>query len=131
MLKRDSLTAQMQQLSHVLAKVKRLILEDKEAEASTVVREVFSNFFGLNNKSLFNSTEADFNTAIATMKGEELNMLASFIDEFAGLQEDLGRQVFLYQLFLLLVETMERNFGFISLEHLDRKKLLEEQLSRL
>lgn len=131
MLKRDSLTAQMQQLSHVLAKVKRLILEDKEAEASTVVREVFSNFFGLNNESLFNSTEADFNTAIATMKGEELNMLASFIDEFAGLQEDLGRQVFLYQLFLLLVETMERNFGFISLEHLDRKKLLEEQLSRL
>lgn len=131
MLKRDSLTAQMQQLSHVLAKVKRLILEDKEAEASTVVREVFSNFFGLNNESLFNSTAADFNTAIATMKGEELNMLASFIDEFAGLQEDLGRQVFLYQLFLLLVETMERNFGFISLEHLDRKKLLEEQLSRL
>lgn len=131
MLKRDSLTAQMQQLSHVLAKVKRLILEDKEAEASTVVREVFSNFFGLNNESLFNSTEADFNTAIATMKGEELNMLASFVDEFAGLQEDLGRQVFLYQRYLLLVETMERNFGFISLEHLDRKKLLEEQLSRL
>ncbi len=121
----------MQQLSHVLAKVKRLILEDNEAEASTVVREVFSNFFGLNNESLFNSTEADFNTAIATMKGEELNMLASFVDEFAGLQEDLGRQLFLYQRYLLLVETMERTFGFISLEHLDRKKLLEEQLNRL
>ena len=125
------MTAQMQQLSHVLAKVKRLIREDNEAEASSVVREVFSNFFGLNDESLFNSTEADFNTAIATMKGEELNMLASFVDEFAGLQEDLGRQLFLYQRYLLLVETMERTFGFISLEHLDRKKLLEEQLNRL
>lgn len=130
MLKRDSLTAQMQQLSHVLAKVKRLIMEDKEAEASTVVREVFSNFFELNDETLFNSTEADFNVAIATLKGEELNMLASFVDEFAGLQEELDRQVFLYQRYLLLIETMERNFGFISLEHLDRKKLLEEQLSR-
>lgn len=130
MLKRDSLTAQMQQLSHVLAKVKRLILEDDEAEATNVAKEVLSNFFGLNDENLFNSREADFEKTISTLKGEELNMLASFIDEFAGLEEELDRQLLLYHRYLLLVDTMERNFGFISLEHLERKQILKEQLAR-
>lgn len=131
MLKRDSLTAQMQQLSHVLAKVKRLILEGDEAEASKVALEVIRNFFGLDDQDLFDTQEADFKTTIATLKVEELNMLAAFIDEFAGLQEELERQLLLYRQYLLLVDTMESNFGFISLEHLERKQILKEQLSRL
>lgn len=130
MLKRDSLTAQMQQLSHVLAKVKRLILEDDEAEALNVTREVMSNFFGLEEENLFHSSEEEFRTAIATLKGEELNMLASFIDELAGLQEELEGQLLLYRRYLLLVEMMETEFGFISMDHVDRKRILQEQLSR-
>ena len=130
MLKRDSLTAQMQQLSHVLAKVKRLILEDNETEATDVVKEVFSNFFGLNHETFITGTEEDFQSAIATLKGEELNMLASFVDEFAGLQEELAPQLLLYKRYLLLVDRMESNFGFVSMEHLERKRILQEQLSR-
>ena len=130
MLKRDSLTAQMQQLSHVLAKVKRLILEDDEAEAMDVVKEVLSNFFGLDYENLFTTTEESFEASIAKLKGEELNMLASFVDEFAGLQDELDRQLLLYRRYLFLVDRMEGDFGFVSMEHLDRKRLLQEQLNR-
>lgn len=133
MLKRDSLTAQMQQLSQVLAKVKRLIIEDAEDEARSVTFAVFLDYYQLDDKDLLVLTEDQFIEKIRNKKlqPEEVNMLAYFLDEYAGLQEELSSQLHLYAKYLLLVAMLEDEYQFVSLDHIARKDLLEKQLSQI
>ena|SRR5690606_35748923 len=133
MLKRDSLTAQMQQLSQVLAKVKRLIIEDAEDEARSVTFAVFLDYYQLDDKDLLVLTEDQFIEKIRNKKlqPEEVNMLAYFLDEYAGLQEELSSQLHLYAKYLLLVAMLEDEYQFVSLDHIARKDLLVKQLSQI
>jgi len=133
MLKRDSLAAQMQQLSQVLAKVKRLIIEDAEEEAKKISYGIFKDYFQLDNNDLFALPEDQFLEKIKnrTLKPEELNMLSYFIDEYAGLQDEFTLQVHLYKRYLLLVSLLENEYNFVSLDHISRRAILQEQLSRL
>jgi len=133
MLKRDSLTAQMQQLSQVLAKVKRLIIEDAETEARKVSYAIFKDYYQLDDNDLLNLSGDQFVEKIKNknLKPEELNMLSYFIDEYAGLQDEVVQQIRLYKKYLLLVDLLENDFHFVSLEHISRRTVLQEQLSRL
>lgn len=133
MLKRDSLTAQMQQLSQVLAKVKRLIIEDHEEEAKELVFSVLQEYYQLSYKYILSSSEEDFIEKIRdkNMKSEEINMLAYFLDEYAGLQEELADQLNLYSKYLLLVSMLDEEYQFVSIDHISRKTVLQEQLARI
>lgn len=109
MLKRDSLTAQMQQLSQVLAKVKRLIIEENDREAILVTSNTILDYYGISEEGLINKTDEEFIQLLKdrAFKAEEVNMLAYFIDEYAGLQDE-----------------------FISFDHISRRKLLEQQIKK-
>lgn len=133
MLKRDSLTAQMQQLSQVLAKVKRLIIEDAEDEARSVTFAILLDYYQLNDKDLLILPEREFIEKIRNknLQAEEVNMLAYFLDEYAGLQDELSSQLHLYANYLLLVAMLEEDYQFVSLDHIARKSLLEKQLSQI
>ena len=133
MLKRDSLTAQMQQLSQVLAKVKRLIIEDAEDEAGSVTFAILLDYYQLNDKDLLILPEREFIEKIRNknLQAEEVNMLAYFLDEYAGLQDELSSQLHLYANYLLLVAMLEEDYQFVSLDHIARKSLLEKQLSQI
>ena len=133
MLKRDSLTAQMQQLSQVLAKVKRLIIEDAEGEAKNVTLDVFQDYYQLNDDDLLITTEDQFIERIRNknLKAEELNLLAYFIDEYAGLQEELALQLSLYTKYLSLISLLEDEYNFMSLDHITRRSILKAQLDQL
>jgi len=133
MLKRDSLTAQMQQLSTVLAKVKRLIIEDAEGEAKNVTLDVFQDYYQLNDDDLLITTEDQFIERIRNknLKAEELNLLAYFIDEYAGLQEELALQLSLYTKYLSLISLLEDEYNFMSLDHITRRSILKAQLDQL
>ena len=133
MLKRDSLTAQMQQLSQVLAKVKRLIIEDTEDEARGVTFAIFMDYYQLDDRDLLILPESEFIEKVRSknLQPEEVNMLAYFLDEYAGLQEELSSQLHLYTKYLLLVAMLEDEYQFVSLEHIARKNLLEKQLSQI
>lgn len=132
MLKRDSLTAQMQQLSQVLAKVKHLIIEDNEPEAYRLTLSVFQDYFHLSEAELRLQSEEEFVTFLQDrgFVAEELNMLAYFIDEYAGLQEEFPQQLLLYQKLIRLFDFLEREWQYISFDHLARKTVLEEQLQK-
>jgi len=133
MLKRDSLAAQMQQLSQVLAKVKRLIIEDAEEEAKKISYATFQDYYQLDNYDLLTLSEDQFLEKIRNknLKPDELNMLSYFIDEYAGLQDEFTLQVHLYKKYLLLVSLLENEYNFVSLDHISRQTILQEQLSRL
>jgi hypothetical protein len=130
MLKRDSLTAQMQQLSQVLAKAKRLIIEDNEPEATTIIFANLLDYFSINNDDLFALSDEEFIQLLKdrTFKAEEVNMLAYFIDEYAGLQEESSSQILLYHKLIKVFDYLERELQFISFDHIARRAILEKQI---
>lgn len=133
MLKRDSLTAQMQQLSQVLAKVKRLIIEDNESQAKKVVLDSFLDYYALKESDVLNLSEDDFLHVLKkrTFVAEELTMLAYFVDEIAGLQDDFKDQIALYKKYIRIVDYLEEGFQFISFDHMARRNLLAQQINPL
>jgi len=130
MLKRDSLTAQMQQLSQVLAKVKRLIIEDKENEALFVTEDLFEEYYKMSIHELLESGDLEFSEKIKQLQAEEVNMLAYFIDEYAGVQEEFPVQVILYKRYLLLIDILEQEYQFVSIDHMARASILNNAISR-
>ncbi len=130
MLKRDSLTAQLQQLNQVLARVKRLIIEDNEEDAKTLTEETLADYFRLRIGDLGSLEESSFIGKIRqlNLQAEELDSLAYFIDEYAGLQEELVEQLLFYRHYIALVDFLEREYQFVSFDHIARKNLLLSQL---
>ena len=130
MLKRDSLTAQMQQLSHTLAKVKRLILEDQEPRALEEIRYTLSHYYGLTDQDLLNYPEDAFIARLRELefKAEEVNMLAAFLDELAGLHDDDLSRTNLWTKVLRLYDMLEHDFHFLSFENLGRRQLLQQAI---
>jgi hypothetical protein len=132
MLKRDSLTAQMQQLSQVLAKVKRLIIEDNEGKAILITSKTILDYYGISEEDLVNKTEEEFLQLLKdrAFKAEEVNMLAYFIDEYAGLQDEFTTQVIFYHKLIRIFDYLDRDLQFISFDHISRRKLLEQQIKK-
>lgn len=131
MLKRDSLTAQLQQLNQVLARVKRLIIEDNEDDAKTLTEDTLSDYFRLGANDLQSFDETGFIDEIRklNLQAGEVDGLAYFIDEYAGLQEDLPLQLLYYRHYISLVDFLEKEHQFVSFDHISRKTLLQNQLN--
>lgn len=123
------MTAQMQQLSQVLAKVKRLIIEDKENEALTVTQDIFEDYYKMSIDQLIYSEDVEFCEHVRKLKAEEINMLAYFVDEYAGLQEELSLQLALYKRYLRLVGILEQEYQFVSLDHMSRAAILSKAIA--
>jgi hypothetical protein len=132
MLKRDSLTVQMQQLSQVLAKVKRLIIEDNEPEATRIVVAKLLDYYPLHTNDLFILSDEEFIQLLKdrAFKPEEVNLLAYFIDEYAGLQEEFSNQILLYHKLIRIFDYLERELHFISFDHIARRSILEQQIKK-
>lgn len=123
----------MQQLSQVLAKVKRLIIEDHENEAKDVTLAIFQDYYSLNDADLMEKSEDEFLQLLKDrgFVAEELNMLAYFVDEYAGLQEDFANQILLYHKLIRIFDYLEQDLQFISFDHIARRSILEVQLQKL
>lgn len=130
MLKRDSLTAQMQQLSHTLAKVKRLIIEDQEAKALDEVTYTLGHYYGTSQKELVAMSTDLFIDRIREQayKSEELNMLAAFLDELAGLDDEEETRRNLWAKVIALYDFIEAEFQTLSFDHIARRNILVEAL---
>lgn len=130
MLKRDSLTAQMQQLSQVLAKTKRLIIEDNEPEAIKIIFDSFLDYYSINKDDLFILSDDEFIQLLRDRAfiAEEVSILANFVDEYAGLQEELASQILLYHKLIRIFDYLERDLQFISFDHIARRAILEHQI---
>ncbi|GAA4805053.1 hypothetical protein GCM10023231_37760 [Olivibacter ginsenosidimutans] len=126
MLKRDSLTAQMQQLSHTLAKVKRLILEDQEPKALEELLYTLAHYYGTAPQEILTIPMDQFTDRLRQQeyKAEELNMLAAFLDELAGLHDDWDTQKNLWAKVIQIYDLLEKEYHVLSFEHVARRNLL-------
>jgi len=130
MLKRDSLTAQMQQLSHTLAKVKRLIEERQETQALSTLQEVFGAYFGTNITDLL---ETPANVFIQRFKKEDLKpealgLLADFLDALADVSDDASDRRAIWEKVVLIYDTLEQEHKVVSFAHIARRSAILAQL---
>jgi len=130
MLKRDSLTAQMQQLSHTLAKVKRLIEERQETQALSTLQEVLGEYFGTNITDLLETPANVFIQRFKKedLKPEELGLLADFLDVLGTLKDDAQDRRAIWEKVVLLYDTLEQEHKVVSFAHIARRSAILAQL---
>lgn len=123
MLKRDSLTAMMQQLSHTLAKVKRLIVEEQREEAISVLEEVLGEYFGTSITDLLETPANIFrqNLEKADFLPEELSLLADFLDTLAETREEPEERNRIWEKVLLIYDVLEQEHQVVSFAHIARR----------
>ena len=123
MLKRDSLTAQMQQLSHTLAKVKRLIVEEQHSEALSSLKGVLGEYFGTSITDLLETPANVFrqNLNSVSFLPEELSLFADFLDTLAETREaDMDRDR-VWEKVLLIYDVLEQEHKVVSFAHIARR----------
>lgn len=122
--------AQLQQLLHTLARVKRLIVEDKESAALEEVENTLFQYYGLQHQELLETPLDAFADRIKEQdfKAEEISLLADFLDELAGLNEDETTRRLLWAKVIMLFDLLEKEYHVLSFEHLSRKNLLMQAI---
>lgn len=130
MLKRDSLTAQMQQLSHTLAKVKRLVVDGEIVEANKTIDEVLDRYYGTGVADLLDTSIALFRKQVNQQQfaAEELARLADFIDMGAELEPDESHQRTLWQKVMVLYDVLEEDHQTVSFDHIIRRATLAQRI---
>ena len=123
MLKRDSLTAMMQQLSYTLAKVKRLIVEDEHGEAVSTLESVLGEYFGTSITDLLETPANTFrqNLEKENFLPEELSLLADFLDTLAGTREGVEERDRIWEKVLLCYDVLEQKHQVVSFTHIARR----------
>ncbi len=126
MLKRDSLTAQMQQLSHTLAKVKRLVLDNEPVEAAQAIESVLADYYGTRVADLVTTPAGAFKQQLLEQQfaAEELARLADFIDLAAQLHADPAAQRSLWEKVICLYDVLEEVHQTVSFDHIMRRATL-------
>lgn len=132
MLKKDSLTAQMQQLSHTLAKVKRLMVDGEIVESRKAIEEVLATYYGTSVVELIATSVTLFKQQLAQQAfvAEELARLADFLDLRAQLEPDVGNQQALWQKVILLYDVLEETHQTVSFEHIMRRATIEKLIAQ-
>lgn len=120
----------MQQLSHTLAKVKRLIIEDEETRALEEVRYTLSHYYSIDQQELLKTSADLFTDRLREQQfqAEELNLLAAFIDELAGLNDDGATRKNLWTKVISIYDILEHEYHVLSFEHIARRDLLSKAL---
>lgn len=123
MLKRDSLTAQIQQLGDTLAKMKRLIVEEQHIEALSTLKAVLGNYFGTSITELLETPANIFRQHLdqAAFSPEELSLLADYLDAGAEMCEQHADRDRIWEKVLLIYDVLEQEHKVVSFVHIARK----------
>jgi len=121
----------MQQLSHQLAKVKRLISEEDTLAARAAVDNTLSTYFNVTVAELLIDPTALFLARFneSQKQPEALSLLADFLEEAAYLSEVPTEKKALYTHILHLYEALEQQHHVVSFAHLSKRKWLLQEIA--
>ncbi len=113
----------MQQLSHTLAKVKRLIVEEQQFEALSSLEAVLREAFGTSITDLLETPANVFRGKLekAGFAPEELSLLADFLDTTAETREQPSDRDRIWEKVLLIYDTLEQEHKVVSFAHIARR----------
>lgn len=128
MYKKDLLTAEIQKLSQVLARILGLKLEGKLAEAENLFNETMENSFTLQQEMLSNNNLVLFEKWLSEneLPAEKLDALSEFLYYELGLNKD--RNQLIAPKLNLIYTTLANKHKTVHLVNLHRQKIIQQYL---
>lgn len=131
MYRKDLITAEIQKLAQVLARIMGLKLEGKLEESADLFRESLWKDFGITEENLFSKQQEGFEASLndSTFPAEKLEMLSQFLySEFdPSLPSDKNEA--LAEKLNLIYQTLEVKHRIVSMTNLDRQKKVQQYLN--
>lgn len=131
MYRKDLITAEIQKLAQVLARIMGLRLEGKQEEAEELFLESLLKDFGITETQLFSKQNDEFGTLItdSALPAEKLEMLSQFL--YAEFNPSLPseRNEALAEKLILIYQTLEVKHRIVSMINLDRQKKVQQYLN--
>lgn len=131
MLRRDLITAEIQKLAQVLARIMGLKLEGKLAEADDLLIESLANDFGITPEELYSTSSDEFDVLLTekAFPAEKLEMLSQFFySQFDPSVLNPRNDSFAEKL-SLIYSILETKHHIVNMTNLDRQKLVDQYLN--
>jgi hypothetical protein len=130
MLRRDLISAEIEKLAQVLARIIGLKQENKLIEAEDLYFETLENGFGLKKDLLFNADNQPFKNWLeqTNITAEQLNLLSDFLYSELDFDNKLDTSKLFGQKLILVYEMLSNNFQIVHLINMGRQKLIEQYI---
>lgn len=130
MYRRDLITAEIQKLAQVLARIMGLKLEGKLSEADDLMEESLIKEFGLMPEDLFIRSNTEFEELITehAFPAEKLEMLSQFLYAQFEATQHSDRNDALAQKLMVVYRILEVQHRIVSMTNLDRQKIISQYL---
>jgi hypothetical protein len=131
MLRRDLITAEIQKLAQVLARIMGLKLEGKLAEADDLLMESLANDFGITPEELYSSSSGEFDELLTekAFPAEKLEMLSQFFYSQFNPSVINPRNDSFAEKLSLIYRVLETRHHIVNMTNLDRQKLVDQYLN--
>lgn len=131
MYKRDFITAEIQKLNQILARILGLKLEGEIMEADDLLMDSLTDGFGITAEDLFSSTNSQFELLLTekAFPAEKLEMLSQFLyTQFDPTANTPANHLFAEKL-QLIYQILETKYHIINMINLDRQKAVLKYLN--
>ena len=130
MYRKDLITAEIQKLAQVLARIMGLRLEGKLEEAEDLFRESLLKDFGITEEQLFSKQNDDFEALLtdSAFPAEKLEMLSQFLYAELDPSQSSDKNEALAEKLNLIYQTLEVKHRIVSMTNLDRQKKVQQYL---
>ncbi|MBB2151866.1 hypothetical protein [Pedobacter gandavensis] len=131
MLRRDLITAEMQKLAQVLARIMGLKLEGNLEEAEELFKESLLKEFEISEDELLTDSNNEFNTLLNSKEfpAEKLEMLSQFLYADLTPSRQQERNKLVADKLLLIYQMLEEKHHIVSMVNLDRQKKIQQYLN--
>ncbi|MBC8985896.1 hypothetical protein H9X96_08910 [Pedobacter sp. N36a] len=130
MLRRDLMTAEIQKLAQVLARIMGLKLEGKLEEADDLFKESLPKEFEITEEELLYYPNEEFNTLIISKEfpAEKLDMFSQFLYADLTSFQQTERNKLIAEKLQLIYQMLEEQHHIISMTNMDRQKKIQQYL---
>lgn len=131
MYRKDLITAEIQKLAQVLARIMGLKLEGKLEESAELFRESLWKDFGITEESLFTKQHGGFEASLndSTFPAEKLEMLSQFLYAEFDPSRPSDKNEALAEKLHLIYQMLEVKHRIVSMTNLDRQKKVQQYLN--
>ena len=128
MYRRDLITAEIERLAQVLARIMGLKLESKLAEAAVLFQQTLEDSFGLTTELLSNLDVSSFEDWLANseLSAEKLDSLSEFLYYELGQSE--SRNQLIAPKLDLIYNTLSQKHKIVHLVNLHRQNVIQQYL---
>ncbi len=126
MYKRDLITAEIEKLAQVLARIMGLKLELRLDEAEALFQQTLENSFGLSTQVLFDTALFEDWLNESTLPPEKLDSLSEFLYYELGVSEE--KNSLIAPKLNLIYEQLSHKHKIVHLVNLHRQKTIQQYL---